>query len=127
MDKIQAIHSFWNSFGIKAYDESTVPDSMSFTNPNNEDLDPYITYELSMAEFGNEVASAVSLWYYGDSWKAIETKAKQIDERLSNGGVQIPYDEGSIWIKKANPFRQRVSDSNDMVRRYLINTYIEYH
>ena len=70
MDKIQAIHSFWNSFEIKAYDESTVPDSISFTNPDNKDLDPYITYELSMAEFGNEVASAVSLWYYGDSWKA---------------------------------------------------------
>lgn len=127
MDKIQAIHSFWNSFGIKAYDESTVPDSMSFTNPNNEDLDPYITYELSMAEFGNEVASAVSLWYYGDSWKAIETKAKQIDEKIMNGGSQIPYDGGTLWIKASTPYRTRVKESNDMVRRILINTIIEYH
>jgi hypothetical protein len=127
MDKVQAIHSFWNSFGIKAYDETTVPDEMSFTNPNNEDLSPLITYEVSIGDYGENVASAVSVWYYGDSWKDIEAKVKQIDERLSNGGVQIPYDEGSIWIKKANPFRQRVLDSNDMVRRYLINTYIEYH
>lgn len=127
MDKVQAIHSFWNSFGIKAYDETTVPDEMSFTNPNNEDLSPLITYEVNIGDYGENVASAVSVWYYDDGWKNIESKVKQIDERLSNGGVQIPYDNGSIWIKKGNPYLTRVSDSNDMVRRYLINTYIEYH
>ena len=127
MDKVQAIHSFWNSFGIKAYDETTVPDEMSFLNTKNTNKNPYITYEVNIGDYGENVASAVSVWYYDDSWKNIESKVKQIDERLSNGGVQIPYDDGSIWIKKGNPYRTRVSDSNDMVRRYLVNIYIEYH
>jgi hypothetical protein len=127
MDKVQAINSFWNSFGIKAYDETTVPDEMSFNNIKNENKNPYITYEVSIGEFGEDIASAVNVWFYADGWKDIESKVKEIDQQLSNGGVQIPYDDGSIWIKKGTPYRQRVGDSNDMVRRYLINTIIEYH
>lgn len=127
MDKMQALDSFWKSFNISAYDEATVPDEISFTNPDNKTRSPYITYEVSMSEFGGEVASAVSLWYYDSGWKAIEEKAKQIDEKLLNGGTQIPYDEGTLWIKASQPYRSRVVESNDMVRRILINTIIEYH
>ena len=35
MDKQQAIHGFWSSFGITAYDENSVPDDAEL---------PYITY-----------------------------------------------------------------------------------
>lgn len=102
MDKVQAINSFWNSFNIKAYDETTVPDEMSFNNPKNENKNPYITYEVSIGEFGEDIASAVNVWFYADGWKDIESKVKEIDQQLSNGGVQIPYDDGSIWIKKGH-------------------------
>lgn len=118
MDKIQALANFWKSFNIPAYDESTVPDNAQM---------PYITFQVSVGEFGDDVASSVSVWYYSQGWKTIEQKVKQIEEKLKNGGVQIPYDEGTIWIKPSLPFLQRVEDSNDMVRRYLINTFVEYH
>lgn len=42
MDRAQAIHSFWNSFGLKAYDENTVPDNAKL---------PYITYEVAVSSF----------------------------------------------------------------------------
>ena len=38
MDKSQALNTFWNSFGIPAYDEYTVPDGTSI---------PYITYDTA--------------------------------------------------------------------------------
>lgn len=127
MDKIQALHSFWSSFGISAYDETSVPDEMSFTNPDNKTRSPYITYEVSIGEFGEEVVSSASVWYYGAKWNDIDAKIKQIEERFKNGGVIVRYDEGTIWIKKSAPFLHRVGDTNDMVRRYLVNTIIEYH
>ena len=118
MDKIQALHNFWSSFGLKAYDESTVPDDAQM---------PYITYECNVGDYGEDVASSASVWYYGDSWKPIENKMTEIDERLKDGGATIGYDGGNIWIKKSSPYRSRVEDSNDMVRRYLVNVMIEYH
>ncbi len=118
MDKVQALHSFWSQFGIKAYDESTVPDDAKM---------PYITYEVSVGDFGDDIASSASVWYYDDGWQAIENKVKQIDEVLSDGGVCIPYDDGNIWIKRSSPYKVRVADLNDMVRRYMLNVIIEYH
>ena len=37
MTKAAAIYQFWNSFGLTAYEENTVPDDAAF---------PYITYQL---------------------------------------------------------------------------------
>lgn len=127
MDKIQAINGFWNSFGIKAYDVATVPEEMNFTNPKNEDKLPYITYEVNVGDYGDDVVASASVWYYSRNWKAIEDKMKDIDEVFNNGGAVVGYDGGNVWIKKANPYRMRVQDENDMVRRYVINVMIEYH
>jgi len=118
MDKIQAIQSFWSSFGLPAYDNSTVPDDAEM---------PYITYELNIGDYGEDVATTASVWYYGKSWKPIEEKMKEIDEVFNNGGININYDDGNIWLKKGTPYRMRIADENDMVRRYVINVMIEYH
>ena len=37
MDKSQAVHDFWSSFGLTAYDENAVPDNAQM---------PYITYSV---------------------------------------------------------------------------------
>lgn len=118
MDRIQALHLFLSSFGLNAYDENSVPEGTKL---------PYITYQVSIGDYGEDIYTSVSVWYYSSSWAEIESKVKEIDTFLSDGGVNIAYDKGSIWIKKSNPFAQRVADSNDMVRRYNINIAIEYH
>lgn len=117
MDKEQAIHNFWNSFGVKAYDETSVPSDADF---------PRLTYEIAISDFNNEVALSASLWYYDTSWLSITEKSKEISEKIGLGGVSVPYDGGILWIKKSNPFLQRVADDNDSIRRILINISIDF-
>lgn len=120
MDKFQALHSFWASFGIDAYDENTVPTG------DAKPAYPYITYDASISNLGAPVALSGSLWYYGTSWSQVTTKLSEIQLRLGRGGQMIPMDGGALWIVQGSPFAQRVSDPNDMVRRIFINIEAEY-
>lgn len=119
MDKAQALHSFWNSFGVPAYDESTVP----------QDADiPRITYNIATDSLDNVLNLYASLWYRSTSWKDITLKAKEIEKHLGeHGGKVIQLDEGYLWIQKGVPFAQRMSDpDDDMIRRIYINVSVEY-
>ncbi len=120
MDKLQALHSFWESFDLSAYDENTVP-----TGDNKPDY-PYITYDASVSNFGSSVALSGSLWYYGTTWSQATTKMTEIQSYVGRGGVMIPCDDGAVWIKQGSPFAQRVADPNDMVRRIYINVEAEF-
>lgn len=124
MDKSQAIHSFWSSFGLPAYDVNAVPD-------DGADLEivpemPYITYDVVMDSLGYPVTMNASLWYYSSSWADISKKADQIAEYLSVGGRTIPVDNGIVWITPGNPFAQRMEDPNPSIRRILLNVMTEY-
>lgn len=117
-NKIQTLHSFWSSFGIKAYDENSVPDGTTF---------PYITYEVSSDDFGNQIAQTASLWYRDSSWASITEKAQEISDFITRGGRMIAFEGGAMWIQKASPWSQRMSDSSDeMVRRIVLNIMIEF-
>lgn len=118
MNKIQALNSYWASFGLRAFDETHVPDDAVL---------PYITYETSNDDFGHKVALTASLWYRTYSWEEPELKQFEIAETLKRGGKIIPYDGGAIWITMGNPWAQRMSDSsNDVVRRIVLNVEVEY-
>lgn len=116
MNKLQTLQAFWSGFGIPAYDENSVPDEAQL---------PYITYDVSVDEFGNSVAQTASLWYKSTSWRDITEKEMEIAEFVGRGGRMIAYDNGAMWIKKANPWAQRMSDS-DTVKRMILNLEIEY-
>ncbi len=119
MTAMQAYHAFWSSFGIPAYDIYTVPDNAKL---------PYITYEASNDYFDTQVQLSVSVWYRSSSWSEITSKVEQIAERLGRGGVQIPCDNGTIWIKRQNPWAQRMDDPSDnMVRRIVLNIEAEFN
>lgn len=116
MNKLQTLQAFWSGFEIPAYDENSVPDEAQL---------PYITYDVSVDEFGNSVAQTASLWYKSTSWRDITEKEMEIAEFVGRGGRMIAYDNGAMWIKKANPWAQRMSDS-DTVKRMILNLEIEY-
>ena len=120
MDKWQALHAFWSSFGLPAYDENTVPTG------NQKPAYPYITYGAAAAGFGSPVALSASLWYYGVSWAPVTAKLAEIESRLLHGGRMVPCDGGALWIKPGSPFAQRMSDPNDMIRRIFINVEAEF-
>lgn len=118
MNKIQALHAFWSSFGLKAYDETSVPDNAQL---------PYITYEVSSDEFGTTLAQTASLWYRDSSWASITEKEQQIANYLGRGGRMITYDGGAAFICKASPWAQRLADpSDEMIRRIVLNVQIEF-
>jgi hypothetical protein len=122
VNKAQTIHSFWSGFGLKAYDENTIP-----TGDNSPDL-PYITYSVSTDSLGNPVSMYGNIYDRSTSWKLVEDKAEEIAKAIVN--MQPPtlkFNDGRIYITKGTPFSQRMSDaSNDTIRRLYINISVEY-
>ena len=118
MTKAAAIYQFWNSFGLKAYEENTVPDDAVF---------PYITYQLVTDSFDREIPLSASLWYRSESWTAINAKTEEISQKISRGGRIIPCDGGAIWLKRGQPFAQNMGDeSDDLIKRKYLNITAEF-
>jgi len=116
-DKWTALNTFWNSFGLVAYDENTVPD--------NAEL-PYITYSATVSDFDETVYLTASIWYESSSWTEVSQKADAIGDHIG-GGVGAPYDTGRLWITKAVPFAQRMADeTNTQIRRIVLQVTGEY-
>lgn len=120
MNKIQALNEFWNSFrdgdDWKAYDASNVPDDIS---------DKHITYDVTDDFFNYSVAQTVSLWDKSTSWQDITLKEMEIAKCISRGGAVIPFEGGAMWLKRANPWAQRLSD-NEQIKRLVLNVEIEF-
>lgn len=111
MDKWQALHSFWNGFGIPAYDALTVPDNA---------VAPYITYDAAVGEFESVVELTASIWYHSTSWAEISRKADEIAKSIKPYLI-FPVENGYIYITKGSPFAQRMADEQDRMKRvYLV-------
>lgn len=119
MDKAQALQNFWESFGIPAYEQTTVPESAKM---------PYITYSVSTDSLDNVVNMTASVWYHSTSWKDISEKTEQIARYIVGmNPPSIKFDGGRLYIAKGNPFAQRMADPNDdMIRRMYLNIQAEY-
>lgn len=118
MDKSQALNTFWNSFGIPAYDEYTVPDGTSM---------PYITYDTAVDAVGTDIPMTASIWYRDSSWESISKKADEISQRISYSFYIIAIDGGYMVVKRNNVFAQRMDDpSDDGVRRIMLSVLIEF-
>lgn len=119
MTKEAALHSFFNSFGIPGYPSSAVPEDAVF---------PWLTYDLTTSAWdGGEVGLTVNLWYYTTDEAPPNAKAREISAAIGMGGVLVPCDGGSIWLKRGAPWCQNLRDDADpnIKRRYL-NITAEY-
>ena len=118
MTKAAAIYQFWNSFGLEAYEENSVPDDATF---------PYITYQLVTDSFDREIPLTVSIWYRSESWTGINAKTEEISQKISRGGKIIPCDGGAIWLKRGQPFAQSMGDESDnLIKRKYLNITAEF-
>lgn len=118
MDKAQAIHDFWSSFDLPAYDESSVPD---------EAVMPYITYNVATDSLDSVLPLHGSLWYRSTAWDEITQKAEEIAEALAANAYLIKkLDHGYVWMQKGRPFAQRMTDEDAQVRRIYINVTAEF-
>lgn len=118
MNKMQALHAFWSQFGWSAYDETSVPDTAQL---------PYITYEVSSDNFDHTLAQTASIWSRSTSWSEAEGMREDIEATIGRGGCFQAFDGGSIWIKRGQPFAQRMADdSSDTIRRIVLNIETEF-
>lgn len=121
MNKEQALHQFWSSFGLTAYDENTVPDNALAVNGGK-----YLTYNVATASLDEPTPLYANLWYKSSSWAEITVKANEISGAIGRGGTIVPFDGGKIWICRGTPFSQRMPDDDDTIRRIYINVMAEY-
>lgn len=118
MDKSQALNQFWNSFGIPAYDENTVPEDASM---------PYITYGTATDSFDNKIPINASIWYHTTSWTGISQKAEEIAQAIAEYGYYILRIYGGFMVvRKGSVFAQRMSDPDDSIRRILLSVEVEF-
>lgn len=130
MDKAQALHDFWSSFGIPAFDESTVPEKIwdEELQKEVELKPPYITYAVSESSLDGTILLSASVWYHGYGWSEISRKVAEIAEKLgSDGFYSVKVDGGYLWMTQGTPFAQRMSDpEDDMIRRYILTINAEF-
>lgn len=118
MNALQTLHAFWSGFGLKAYDENSVPENAQL---------PYITYEAPLDDFGHPLAQTASLWYRDSGWTQITEKEQQIADFITRGGRTLSFNDGVMWIQRGSPWAQRMSEpSDDMIRRIVLNVQVEY-
>ena len=117
MTKAGAIYQFWASFGLPAYEETSV---YSFEEVPEF---PYITYELNTDSFsGNTTSMTCSVWYRSTSWVQANAKAEEISKRIGYGGTVLKCDGGYVWLMRGSPFcRSMGDDSDDLIKRKVIN------
>ncbi|MCM1328840.1 MAG: hypothetical protein NC253_05300 [Ruminococcus sp.] len=120
MDKFQAIQAFWGSFGVPAYEESSVPSG------DGAPKFPYITYSAPYDGFNHPVSMVANVWTRSSSWAAALKKFDEIEKDI-NSGKYILCDGGAILVRFGSPKMNRLGDdADDMVRRLLINIEAEY-
>lgn len=116
-DKWQALHNFWSSFEIPAYDENSVPDNAQM---------PYITYAAEIAAFEQPLLLTGSIWYYSTSWVEISQKVEEIARSLASYRLEGVNKNEYLFLTQGSPFAQRMKDEDDSVRRIYINIMAEY-
>lgn len=116
-DRVRTFDEFCNSFGVPAYDRGSVPDGAAF---------PRITYQYAFDTFNRPVAIELSAWDRSTSWQGVNELADAIENKITRGGIIIGYDGGAVWITPGSPFRQRMNDEDDMIRRISFNLFLEF-
>lgn len=121
MDKWQAQHNFWSSFGVSAYEEHSVPDDKKKTDF------PRITYEAATSTFENLVSITASIWTRTTSWTQADTLADQIEQYIKAMGCpEIDGGRYRVFIGDTT-FAQRMDDpEDDQIKRIVLNVNFEF-
>lgn len=119
MTKEQALHQFFNQFGITGYRNTSVPDDVIF---------PFLTYDTPISSFEEDpVSITLNLYFYTESEAVPDAKAEEIRKAIGMGGVLLNCDGGAIWLKWGVPWCQSlVDETNRNIKRRYINITAEY-
>lgn len=118
MTKGAALQAFFDGI-MTAYSASAVPDDATL---------PYLTYDFVTSSWENgEVNLPVNMWFRTTSEKEPNAAVERLSKAIGLGGVQLPCDDGVIWLKRGSPWAQSMSDETDKtIKRRYINVTAEY-
>ena len=118
MTKGAALQSFFDGI-MTSYSASSVPYDATL---------PYLTYEMiTIALNGGEVGLTVNMWFRTTSEKEPNVAVDKLSKAIGLGGVQLPCDDGVIWLKRGSPWAQSLTDETDKtIKRRYINVTAEY-
>ena len=119
MTKEQALHAFFNSFGIAGYRNTSVPDDAIL---------PYLTYTCPVSSILEDpVSITVHTYHYTESEAIPDAKAEEIRQAIGIGGVVLNCDGGAVWLKWGAPWCQSLVDETDeTIKRRYINITAEF-
>jgi len=93
MTKSAALHQFFSSFGIDAYEAASVLDE----NGGPDVKFPYLTYEMTLGAFEDTTFPTVNLWYRSEKNTEINAKAQEILDACHNG-APVRFDGGGAIV-----------------------------
>lgn len=118
MDKWQAIHSFWSSFGVPAYEENSVPDDAAF---------PRITYEAATSVFDSLVSLSASIWVRSTSWTDADALAEAVEYYIKSMGCPVIKGGRYRVFIGDSTFARRMNDPvDDQLKRILLTVTFEF-
>ena len=119
MTKEQALHKFFNQFGITGYRNTSVPDGAAL---------PYLTYTCPVSSIMEDpVSITVHTYHYTESEAEPDAVAEAIRKAIGLGGVLVNCDGGAIWLKWGAPWCQSLTDDTDKtIKRRYINITAEF-
>lgn len=107
----KALYQFFASFGLRAYEENSVPDDVVL---------PYITYQVSVPDWRDSSSISASVWYMGSTYAGVNAKVDEIAEKIGDG-LRVKAGKGCIWLNKETPFAQIAPTGNDNVKVVTLN------
>ena len=131
MDKQQAYNAFWNSFGVFAFEENSVPtddiiETLIQSGPIKSKF-PYITYQVITDDLDRPVYPMATIWDKNTSWEKADKLSNLIRQKIKQNLNIIQLDEGGMFITTGTPFAQHMSEEGDRtIRRILINLAVEF-
>lgn len=119
MTKAEALHTFMASLGWDAY-ANQAPAGAAF---------PYLVYEQNIGGWlDDKIPTTVTLWDYSDSYKPILDMCEALTDKVTMGGVNVPYDGGTITIRRDGAFQAAaVESSDDKIKGRYVNLTLEYN
>lgn len=122
MDKWKAQDTYWNSFGMQAYNELTVPESAKQIIDQGGYL---LTYQAVSGSLNGPMTVSASLYHRSNSWASIMQRTTEMERIIDR---QIPIDGGAVKFRKpVTNFAQPMSDATDpQVRRILLTVEVEF-
>lgn len=122
MLKEAAINKFFSSFGVKAYEQNSVPDG------SDRPAYPYITYELRTDAFGEYDTSVLfSIWDSNSSIARVVQIKDAISRALGEAGKMLNCDDGYILIMRDSPFADLRAEEDKKIKRELCSIKMRFY